>query len=145
MQYVENLVERKEFPEFKAGDTITVHYKIREGNKERIQNFQGVVLQRSGSGSTETFTVRKVTNGIGVERIFPFATAWVWNASSPSAAPSSRKSMSTSMAPSAELEYSTSAISPVRKPVLRKRDTNRPSVSDNLASGIFFPKTPLFF
>ena len=72
-------------------------------------------------------------------------TAWVWNVSSPSAAPSSRKSMSTSMAPSAELESSTSAISPGRKPVLRKRDTNRPSVSDNLASGIFFPKTPLFF
>jgi large subunit ribosomal protein L19 len=46
MQYVENLVERKEFPSFKAGDTITVHYKIREGNKERIQQFQGVVLQR---------------------------------------------------------------------------------------------------
>ena len=49
MQYVEDLVERKDLPEFKAGDTITVHYKIREGNKERIQNFQGVVLQRSGS------------------------------------------------------------------------------------------------
>ena len=67
MQYVENLVERKEFPEFKAGDTITVHYKIKEGNKERIQNFQGVVLQRSGSGATETFTVRKIANGVGVE------------------------------------------------------------------------------
>ena len=77
MQYVENLVERKEFPEFKAGDTITVHYKIKEGNKERIQNFQGVVLQRSGSGSTETFTVRKVTNGVGVERIFPFASPFI--------------------------------------------------------------------
>ena len=72
MQYVEDLVERKEFPEFKAGDTITVHYKIQEGNKERIQNFQGVVLQRRGS-STETFTVRKITNGVGVERVFPIA------------------------------------------------------------------------
>ena len=71
MQFVEDLVERKDLPEFKAGDTITVHYKIREGNKERIQNFQGVVLQRRGSGSTETFTVRKITNGVGVERIFP--------------------------------------------------------------------------
>ena len=77
MQFVENLVERKEFPEFKAGDTITVHYKIKEGNKERIQNFQGVVLQRSGSGATETFTVRKITNGVGVERIFPFASPFI--------------------------------------------------------------------
>ena len=77
MQFVESLVERKEFPEFKAGDTITVHYKIKEGNKERIQNFQGVVLQRSGSGSTETFTVRKITNGVGVERIFPIASPFI--------------------------------------------------------------------
>jgi len=77
MQFVEDLAQRKEFPEFKAGDTITVHYKIKEGNKERIQNFQGVVLQRRGSGATETFTVRKVTNGVGVERIFPFASPFI--------------------------------------------------------------------
>ena len=77
MQFVETLAERKEFPEFKAGDTITVHYKIKEGNKERIQNFQGVVLQRRGSGATETFTVRKVTNGVGVERIFPIASPFI--------------------------------------------------------------------
>ena len=77
MQYVEDMVERKEFPEFKAGDTITVHYKIKEGNKERIQNFQGVVLQRSGSGATETFTVRKIANGIGVERIFPICSPFI--------------------------------------------------------------------
>ena len=77
MQYVENLVERKEFPSFKAGDTITVHYKIREGNKERIQQFQGVVLQRSGSGSTETFTVRKISSGVGVERIFPITSPFI--------------------------------------------------------------------
>ena len=77
MQFVEDLAGRKEFPEFKAGDTITVHYKIKEGNKERIQNFQGVVLQRRGSGATETFTVRKVTNGVGVERIFPFASPFI--------------------------------------------------------------------
>ena len=77
MQYVENLVECKEFPEFKAGDTITVHYKIKEGNKERIQNFQGVVLQRNGSGVTETFTVRKIANGVGVERIFPIASPFI--------------------------------------------------------------------
>ena len=77
MQYVENLVERKEFPNFKAGDTITVHYKIREGNKERIQQFQGVVLQRSGSGATETFTVRKISSGVGVERIFPIVSPFI--------------------------------------------------------------------
>ena len=77
MQYVENLVERKEFPNFKAGDTITVHYKIREGNKERIQQFQGVVLQRSGSGVTETFTVRKISSGVGVERIFPVVSPFI--------------------------------------------------------------------
>ena len=77
MQYVDNLVELKELPEFKAGDTITVHYKIKEGNNERIQNFQGVVLQLSGSGSTKTFTVRKITNGVGVERIFPLASPFI--------------------------------------------------------------------
>jgi large subunit ribosomal protein L19 len=77
LQYVEDLVERKDLPEFKAGDTITVHYKIKEGNKERIQNFQGVVLQRRGSGSTETFTVRKITNGVGVERVFPICSPFI--------------------------------------------------------------------
>jgi large subunit ribosomal protein L19 len=79
MQYVESLVERKEFPKFKAGDTITVSYKIIEGNKERIQLFQGVVLQRSGSGSTETFTVRKISGSTGVERIFPIASPFIDN------------------------------------------------------------------
>ncbi|KAB2915404.1 MAG: 50S ribosomal protein L19 [Bacteroidota bacterium] len=59
------------FPQFRAGDTVTVHYKIKEGNKERIQQFQGVVLQRRNAGMSETFTVRKISNGIGVERIFP--------------------------------------------------------------------------
>jgi len=58
-------------PSFKAGDTVSVHYKIREGNKERIQVYQGVVIQRNSTGVSETFTVRKVSNGIGVERIFP--------------------------------------------------------------------------
>jgi large subunit ribosomal protein L19 len=64
-------------PSFSAGDTITVHYKIKEGNKERIQQFQGVVLQRRGSGSTETFTVRKMSQAIGVERIFPIASPFI--------------------------------------------------------------------
>jgi large subunit ribosomal protein L19 len=64
-------------PEFGAGDTITVHYKIREGNKERIQQFRGVVLQRRGSGIAETFTVRKLSGNIGVERIFPLASPFI--------------------------------------------------------------------
>ena len=58
------------FP-FKAGDTITVTYKIVEGNKERLQSFRGVVIQIKGSGKTKMFTIRKVSNGVGVERIFP--------------------------------------------------------------------------
>ena len=74
LQYVEDQMEIKDMPNFKAGDTITVQYKIKEGNKERLQNFQGVVLQRAGSGSTETFTVRKISSGTGVERIFPVAS-----------------------------------------------------------------------
>lgn len=72
IKYVQDtLVERKEWPAFKAGDTVTVHYRIKEGNKERVQPFQGVVIQRRGSGATETFTVRKISGNIGVERIFP--------------------------------------------------------------------------
>ena len=67
----DTLVEKKTLPDFKAGDTITVHYKIIEGTKERIQQYQGVVLQRKGSGASQTFTVRKISNGVGVERIFP--------------------------------------------------------------------------
>ncbi len=67
----EQAIEKKVVPAFKSGDTISVHYKIREGNKERIQIYQGVVIQRNGVGANETFTVRKVSNGVGVERIFP--------------------------------------------------------------------------
>jgi large subunit ribosomal protein L19 len=64
--------KRKTIPFFKAGDTINVHVKISEGNKERIQQFQGTVIQRKNPSSNgETFTVRKVSNGIGIERIFP--------------------------------------------------------------------------
>jgi len=65
------LIEKKEHTSFKAGDEITVYYKVKEGKKERTQFFKGVVLQRKGEKSTETFTIRKVSNGIGVERIFP--------------------------------------------------------------------------
>jgi large subunit ribosomal protein L19 len=67
----EEFVTRKDLPEFSAGDTITVYYEIKEGNKTRTQFFKGVVLQRKGSGSTETFTIRKMSGTIGVERIFP--------------------------------------------------------------------------
>ncbi len=70
----DTLIEKKEYPDFKAGDTVTVVYRIKEGNKEREQLFQGVVLQRKGTGSTRTFTVRKVSNGVGVERIFPLSS-----------------------------------------------------------------------
>ena len=75
---IENSIRAtNELPAFHAGDTITVHYKIKEGNKERIQQFQGVVLQRRGSGATETFTVRKMSGNIGVERIFPIASPFI--------------------------------------------------------------------
>jgi large subunit ribosomal protein L19 len=67
----------KDYPEFKAGDTITVHYKIIEGNKERIQQYRGVVLQRHGSGAAATFTVRKMSGNVGVERIFPAASPFI--------------------------------------------------------------------
>ena len=65
------------FPKFSSGDTITVHYKIIEGNKERIQQFRGVVLKRKGVGHTETFTVRKMSGNFGVERIFPIASPFI--------------------------------------------------------------------
>ena len=72
LKYVQDeYIQRKEIPDFSAGDTITVYYKITEGNKERIQFFRGVVLQRRGTGATETFTIRKISGNIGVERIFP--------------------------------------------------------------------------
>jgi len=67
----DEFVTRKDFPVFSAGDTITVFYEIREGEKVRTQFFRGVVLQRKGSGSSETFTIRKMSGTIGVERIFP--------------------------------------------------------------------------
>jgi large subunit ribosomal protein L19 len=73
----EQFKNERELPEFGAGDTVTVHYKIKEGSKERIQNFRGVVIQRRGEGITETFTVRKMTSGIGVERIFPLNSPFV--------------------------------------------------------------------
>lgn len=67
----EQMTANREFPNFKAGDNVTVNYKIVEGNKERIQSFKGDVIKRQGNGATQTFTVRKVSDGIGVERLFP--------------------------------------------------------------------------
>ena len=68
------LAPNKNLPDFKAGDNINVHYKIIEGTKERIQIFRGDVIQRNGKGLTQTFTVRKISNGVGLERIFPLFT-----------------------------------------------------------------------
>ena len=62
---------QKELPKFSAGDTITVYYEIKEGDKSRTQFFKGVVIQRKGTGTSETFTIRKMSGTIGVERIFP--------------------------------------------------------------------------
>ncbi len=67
----EQLTAKKEVPKFKAGDNVTVNYKIIEGNKERIQSFKGDVIKRQGTGATATFTVRKISDGVGVERLFP--------------------------------------------------------------------------
>lgn len=68
---VERPYLKEDVPEFRAGDTVKVHVKVREGKKERIQIFQGVVIARKGGGSRETFTVRKMSGAIGVERVFP--------------------------------------------------------------------------
>ncbi len=78
LQFVhEQLGNKTKLPTFKAGDTVTVHYKIKEGEKERVQQFQGVVIQRKGIAVTETFTVRKISNGVGVERIFPVTSPFI--------------------------------------------------------------------
>ena len=70
----EQLAKEIDYPDFRAGDNIVVDYKIVEGSKERIQSFRGDVIQINGSGSTKTFTVRKISNGVGVERIFPYGS-----------------------------------------------------------------------
>lgn len=69
--------EKKEFPKFKSGDTITVAYRIAEGNKERIQQYRGVVIKISGQGENKRFTVRKMSDNIGVERIFPINSPFI--------------------------------------------------------------------
>lgn len=77
ISYVQEKNSKTATPDFKAGDTVSVHYKIKEGDKERIQQFQGVVIQIKGTGSTKSFTVRKISNGVGVERIFPFNSIYI--------------------------------------------------------------------
>lgn len=67
----DQLTKKNELPKFKAGDNITVNYRIQEGTKERIQSFKGDVIKRQGEGGTATFTVRKISDGVGVERLFP--------------------------------------------------------------------------
>jgi large subunit ribosomal protein L19 len=69
--------EKKELPKFKSGDTITVAYRIAEGNKERIQQYRGVVIKISGQGENKRFTVRKMSDNIGVERIFPINSPFI--------------------------------------------------------------------
>lgn len=72
LQFVQNeFIPKNDFPDFGAGDTITVYYEIKEGEKTRTQFFKGVVIQRKGAGNTETFTIRKMSGTVGVERIFP--------------------------------------------------------------------------
>jgi large subunit ribosomal protein L19 len=74
VQSLEGEYLKDDIPEFRSGDTVKVHVKVREGEKERIQVFQGVVIGRRGGGTRETFTVRKISGGVGVERIFPLHT-----------------------------------------------------------------------
>ncbi len=72
VQFVhDQLTAKKEYPKFKAGDNVTVKYKIIEGGKERIQDFRGDVIKLQGQGATASFTVRKISDGVGVERLFP--------------------------------------------------------------------------
>ena len=72
LKYVQDeFITQKEYPDFKSGDTITVYYEIKEGEKSRTQFFKGVVIQIKGTGKTKTFTIRKMSGSIGVERIFP--------------------------------------------------------------------------
>jgi large subunit ribosomal protein L19 len=78
LDYVkQQLTPATNHPNFKAGDTVTVAYKIKEGDKERVQQFTGVVIQRKNERATATFTVRKMSNGVGVERIFPVASPFI--------------------------------------------------------------------
>ena len=75
----ESFASKKEYPAFKSGDTITVSYRITEGNKERIQQYRGVVIRISGHGDKKRFTVRKMSENVGVERVFPMDSPFIEN------------------------------------------------------------------
>lgn len=77
LKLVEQTIVNDDIPQFTAGDTVNVHYRVREGEKERIQQYQGVVLNERGSGANKTFTVRKMSGSIGVERIFPLYSPFI--------------------------------------------------------------------
>lgn len=77
LQKIENTQLKAEAPQFKIGDSVRVHVKIKEGDKERIQVYAGTVIARSGGGSNESFTVRRVSFGEGVERVFPVHSPYV--------------------------------------------------------------------
>ena len=77
LDFVERETLRSDLPPFRVGDAIRVHVRVKEGDKERIQVFEGLVIRRRGSGSSETFTVRKIASGVGVERIFPIQSQLV--------------------------------------------------------------------
>lgn len=77
LDLVEQTQLRTDLAVFEPGDTINIHYRVREGEKERIQQYQGVVISIRGSGANRTFTVRKISNNIGVERIFPASSPFI--------------------------------------------------------------------
>lgn len=77
MKLVEQTVMRDDLPEFTAGDTVNVHYRVREGDKERIQQYEGIVINERGDGANKTFIVRKMSSNIGVERIFPLYSPFI--------------------------------------------------------------------
>ena len=77
LRLIEQTVMRDDLPEFVAGDTVNVHYRVREGEKERIQQYVGVVINERGSGANKTFTVRKMSSNVGVERIFPLYSPFI--------------------------------------------------------------------
>ncbi len=77
MKLIEQTVVRDDLPDFKAGDTVNVHYRVREGEKERIQQYEGVVINERGSGANKTFIVRKMSGSVGVERIFPLYSPFI--------------------------------------------------------------------
>lgn len=77
LKLVEQSLINEEIPHFTAGDTVNVHYRVREGEKERIQQYEGVVISERGSSSNKTFTVRKISSNVGVERVFPLNSPFI--------------------------------------------------------------------